>query len=319
MNAIVSPVVDPTSDVSTAGPAWSDAEYVAALAENASRDAARDVAWDAQDALDRMARNRASATRLGSLAQPAAMPPIPPRAFRMMQLTQAIKEARDELAIADCARRAARGRVAKEKLRSPVTRARSRLNAAEAALTAEKHGAEMADAVMRTNQVRSDVLVPVRTGEMRDGKHVVRMERQDVVLRQAQVVVSDAGRIEKVTALGRLVRDRCLTQQQGAALVRYREAHEASEAGLFGGGLNPDAVGGSGSSTGGNARIESAVADGILLGKMRAALFPRGLNLVEHVAVRGLTVASWAAQQEMNPARAMGLLEAVADILAGVE
>lgn len=301
MNAIASPAADLATGMSTAAQAWSEAEYTAASVENAARDAARNAARDSQDALDRMARNRASANRLGSLAQPAAMPPMPPKAFRMMQLTQAINEARDELAIADCARRSARGKVAKERLRSSVTRARNRLNAAEAALMAEMRGAEMADAVLRTDQVGQ--------GGCLDG----------VTLRQAQVVVSDAGRIEKVTALGRLVRDRCLTQQQGAALVRYREAHEAGEAGLYGGGLNPDAISGGGSSTGGNHRIENAVADGILLAQMRAALFPRGINLVEHVAVRGLTVTSWAAQQEMNPARAMGLLEAVADILAGVE
>ena len=278
-----------------------------------------------QDSLDRMARNRAQpARRMGSLAYPATVPGPPPEAFRDAVLTQAVQDARDSLARADCARRAAVGRVAKEKLRGPVSRARVKLVEAEHALAAELRGAEMADAVMRTDQVGPIVPTRVRTGEMRDGKHVVRIQPLPVTLRQAQVVVTARGRVEQVTALGRLVRDKSLTPAQGAALIRYREAHEAAASGLYGTGLNPDAVGG-GSSIGGNARIENAAADGIMLSRMRSALFPRGVALVEHVVVHGLTVTSWALRQVsdsrtgMNPARAMGLLEAAADVLAAVK
>lgn len=278
-----------------------------------------------QDALDRMAGNRAEPKRrMGSLAHPATVPGLPPEAFRDAVLVQAVQDARDALARADCARRAAVGRVAKEKLRGAVSRARTKLTEAEHARAAELRGAEMADAVMRTDQVGPTVPTRVRTGEMRDGKHVVRIEPLPVTLRQAQVVVTARGRVEQVTALGRLVRDKSLTPAQGAALIRYREAHDAAHVGLYGTGLNPDAVGG-GSSVGGNARIESAAADGIALSKMRAALFPRGVALVEHVVVHGLTVTSWALRQVsdsrtgMNPARAMGLLEAAADVLVGVK
>jgi len=252
-----------------------------------------------------MARNRASDRRPASRG-PAEMPPIPPEAFRIQGFTDAVRMARDALAVAECSRRAALGRVAKEKLRPAVTRARMRLKESEHALTAEMRGAEGADAVMRTDQVQH--------GGPMDG----------VTLREAQLTVCTRGRVEQVTAVGRLIRDKSLTAAQGAALVRYREAHEAAAAGLYGTGLNPDAVGG-GSSVGGNARIEHAVADGLLLAQMRAALFPRGLSIVEHVSIRGLTVSSWAAAQItdrrgiMNPARAMGLLEAAADVLMGVK
>lgn len=260
-----------------------------------------------QDELDRMARNRASANRIGSLAQPAAVPPIPPAAFRIQRLTDAVRVARDALAVADCNRREARGRVAKEKLRPAVNRARTGLRNAEAALAAEMRGEELAEAVLR-----EDVM---QRGGPLDG----------IILRQAQIVVSERGRVEQVTALGRLIRYKSLTAAQGAALVRYREAVESAAAGLFGTGLNPDAVGGGGTSVGGNFRIENAVADGALLAAMRGALFPRGISLVEHVVVRGLTVESWAATQvsakgsSMNQTRAMGLLEAAADTLMQVK
>lgn len=258
-----------------------------------------------QDALDRMARNRASDRRPAMLGPVVVPNALEGRAFRVAALAEGVRLARDALAVADCRRRAVTGRVAKEKLRLPVNRARTRLRDAERALDAEMRGAESADAVMRTDQVQH--------GGRMDG----------VTLRQARVVVTAPGRVEQVTALGRLIRDKSLTRTQGAALVRYREAHEAAAAGLYGGGLNPDATGGGGS-TGGNARIEHAVADGVLLAQMRAALFPRGMSLIEHVAIEGLTVASWAARQvtgregSMNPARAMGLLEAAADLLVGV-
>ncbi len=281
------------------------------------------IALTEQDTLDRMARNRASDRRPSSRG-PAEMPPIPPEAFRIMHFTDAVRAARDVLAVAECSRRAAMGRVAKEKLRPAVTRARMRLKEAEHALAAEMRGAEGADAVMRVNQVGPTVSARVRTGEMRDGKHVVRIEQCAVTLREAQVSVTDRGRIEQVTAVGRLIRDKSLTAAQGAALVRYQQAFEAAAAGLYGTGLNFDSLG-SGSSTGGNARIEHAVADGLLLAQMRAALFPRGLSIVEHVAIQGLTISSWAARQvtgrerQMNPARAMGLLEAAADILVDIK
>lgn len=260
-----------------------------------------------QDALDRMARNRAEPKRrMGSLAQPATVLGPPPEAFREAVLTQAVQDARDTLARADCARRAAVGRVAKEKLRGSVSRARTKLTEAEHAQATEKRGAEMADAVLRDDQVQQ--------GGRLDG----------VTLRQAQVVVTARGRVEQVTALGRLVRDKSLTPAQGAALIRYREAHEAAAMGLYGTGLNPDAVGG-GAPGSGNARIENSVAKGAALSRMRAALFPRGVALVEHVAVQGLTVTSWALRQVsatrtgMDPKHAMGLLMAAADVLAGVK
>lgn len=288
------------------------------LVENTARD-------PEQDALDRMARNRAEPKRrMGSLALPATVPGPPPEAFRDALLTQAVQDARDALARASCSHRAAIGRVAKEKLRAPLKRARTRLQDAEHALAAEARGAEMADAVMRTDQVGPIVPTRVRTGEMRDGKHVVHIQPLPVTLRQAQVVVTARGRVEQVTALGRLVRDKSLTPAQGAALVRYREAHEAAAAGLYGTGLNPDAVGG-GAPGSGNARIENSVAKGAALSRMRAALFPRGVALVEHVVVHGLTVTSWALRQVsatrtgMDPKHAMGLLMAAADVLAEVK
>ena len=163
-------------------------------------------------------------------------------------------------------------------------------------MAAELKGAEMADAVLSESHVQ--------VGGRLDG----------VTLREARVVVSQAGRVEQMTQIGLYVQKKSLTPAQGAALVRYREAHEMASLGLFGTGLNPDQVGGSGQSTGGNHRIETAVADGILLAKMRAALPLRAVNLVEHVAVHGLTTTSWAASQitgregVMNPTRAMGML-----------
>ena len=262
-----------------------------------------------QNALDRMARNRAEpGRRMGSLAWPTAVPdPLDRQAFRTASLEAAIQDAKDALARADCAKRANADVRDRHKHRRAVDRARRLLTEAERALADEVRGAGVADAVLREDQVISGV---------RD------VDGNPVVLREAQVMVTRDQRVHQVTALDRLARAGSITARQYAAGVRYRDAWEAAGLDQFPIGLGGDDGGGMGVPSSGNRRVEAGAEAARTLDLMRAMLPLAGVNLIEHVIVQGLTVTSWALRQVsatrtgMNPSVAMGHLCMALDVLA---
>lgn len=262
-----------------------------------------------QDALDRMARNRAEPDyRMGSLRWPAEVAdPLDRQAFRVQALEAAVQEARDAVARADCAKRANKDVRDRHKHRRAVDRATRALTAAERALADEQRGAAVTDAVLREDQV-----VPGARDE--DGN--------PVVLRPARIVVRPDARAEVVTVLDRLAKAGSITRRQHAAGVRYRDAWEAAGLDQFPIGLGGDDGGGKGVPSSGNRRVEAGAEGARTLDLMHGVLPLASVNMLDHVIIQGLTVTSWALRQVsdtrtgMNPSVAMGRLCGALDVLA---
>lgn len=264
------------------------------------------IALTEQDTLGRMARNRASNRRpVMRDAVPENPDPLNRGAFRLEALSQAVTDARDELDRGKCNVRLAIGRPAKDKARRACAKLSRALGAAEHALVLEEKGAEMADTVMRTDQVQ-------RGGHM-DG----------VVLREASVIVTVRGRIEQMTALSRLLKYHSIDARQYAAGVRYRAAWEAAGLDQFPIGMIGD--GGRSAPSSGNHRVENAAGSSALLDRMRRLVGPNATNLLDAVIIQGRDVRGWAASQVtdtrtgLDPSVAIGRLQMALDVLAGCD
>ncbi len=251
-----------------------------------------------QDALDRMARNRAQpARRMGSLARPATVPGPPPEAFREAVMAKAVQDARDALARADCDMRTTVGKVFRERTRRVKMRCQRALADAEKSLQAEVRGEALADAVLRQDQVEI-------------GQNGI-----PISLREARVVVRDGKRAEVVTALDWLLSRKSIDGIAHAGGVRYRTAYEAAHLDMYPIGLGGDEAGSKGVPSSGNRRIEHAVAQSRDLDAMRSLLAPDALAVVEAVVIEGRDVRGWAASRVTgkrtgtDPAIAMGTLK----------
>lgn len=256
------------------------------------------IALTEQDALDRMARNRASDRRPASRGS-AEMPPIPPEAFRVATLTANVRTAKDAVARADCAMRTTIGKPFRERARRVKAKAQRALTDAEKALHAEERDELLADAVQRTSHVQP--------GAGPGG--------EDVMLREARVVVRDGKRAEVVTALDYLLSRKSIDAVAHAGGVRYRAAYEAANLDLYPIGLGGNGGGGRSEPSSGNRRIENAVAQSRDLQRMREMVDSDALAVVDAVVIDGRDVRGWAASRVtakrtgMDPAIAMGTLK----------
>lgn len=245
----------------------------------------------AQDEHDRMARNRASPWRPSMRDDAPAEDPLVRQAFVLAQMAQAVEQARHALYDAKQAMLTTSGKAAKQAARNTVRLASRALSEAEAALVREKQEELVAPAVQR--------------GEIK---------RDDVVIREARLVVTQGRRAELMPALERLRARDAISKRCYHAGRWYREIWEMAGMDAFPVGLGGD--GGRTAPASGNRRIEDAIGSSADLDSARRAIGVFGTAMLEHVVIEGLTLAAWAERKAVSEHVAKGMFVMVLEQLA---
>lgn len=231
------------------------------------------------------------------------MSSIPNReAFRVARLSELVAEAKALVEKARATFASARG-PGKAVARRELKRAQMILNRAEQGLKAEQQG-EIAGPAVQRYEITERKMIVNEAGTREMG---------DVILREPRIVTHGKS-VTLVTALDHLRNRSSITDDQHAAGKRYRVAWESAHMDMFPIGLG-EGIGGTPCS--GNRRVEESLASSQELSRMRAVLVSSYcIELVEHVAVEGLTVAAWGEARGIHPQAAMGQLQVLLGMLA---